>query len=416
MGPDDQGFEVTITDLGAGGDGVARVDGLVVFVPGAITGDVARVRITSRRRGFARAQLLGLVSPSPHRVAPSCPVQDCGGCAWRSVAYHHQLQSKRRVVVEALRRLGAIGSPERLVASTVPSPRTHGYRNRIRLYVRDAVAGYRRRGGKQLVPVAHCAVAAPAINEILGQLRPDLLQGVRQLELRCNQHGEVQAVVWPEPGAHLTADTLPLPGLVGLRVPLGPERGAARLQHDFGAARLAVSADSFVQVNSEVARALYQHIGSWLQPSPETRLLDLYSGVGAAGIVAAGAAAIVGIESAATAVADARHNALANGLASAHYHAGAVEQVLTRPALQSRFDAVIVNPPRAGCSQQVIDRLLALEVATLVYVSCDPATLARDIARLAPRYQVRTAVPFDMFPHTPHVETAVLLTGVTAGT
>ncbi len=340
-------LELEIADVAFGGKGVGRINGKAVFVPFTIEGERVRVRLVREKKNFAEAELLEVLEPSPHRVQPECPYFGrCGGCSYQHMDYAHELRTKFRQVEETLRRVGQItDAPLRPI---IPSPEPYHYRNRITVHAEDGTVGYFRRDAHQLIDVEQCPIALPAVNAALTELRG------RQ----------------PQTG-HFT-----------LRAHAGPR--------------------VFAQTNDAVAEAMAQLVEEMV-PRDQELLIDAFCGAGFFAKRLRGYfRRVIGIEWDRFAIAAAEKGALPHE----SYLAGNVEETLG-PLLRECALAqttVIADPPATGLSEGVRQLLLERAPATLVYVSCHPATLARDLRALSPAFVLRSVTPLDMFPQTAEIE------------
>ncbi|PJF48679.1 MAG: class I SAM-dependent RNA methyltransferase [Chloroflexi bacterium] len=375
--------EVTLTALAPTGEAVGRLpDGRIAFVPFGLPGERVAIRITHERRRFVRAALHGVLCPSKARVMPMCPhFTRCGGCDWQHIAYPAQVDFKTGLVREQLHRLGGIADPP--LRPCVPALHAFGYRNRIQLVASDDSAGwgYRMRHTHTVTPIQACPIAPPALNTLIATLPT---ANVAFADLRLFDDGP--RVVGAHPHALNTDGTITL-----------------------GRWRYFVPAEAFFQVNTAMAEVLVMEALRVLDPQPTWRVLDLYCGVGLfTRPLAERVAYVLGVERDAAAVRAAHRNVA--GLA-AEVWAADVGEALARPALRRvRWDAVVLDPPRAGMARLALDRLIALRVPRVVYVSCDPATLARDLRRLLDAgYALESVQPLDLFPQTRHVEVVARL-------
>lgn len=434
---------VAVSRLAAGGDGVARHEGQALFVPGGLPGDRVRVRLLPPRGRRAEGRLLEVLDPSPDRVAPPCPYAGtCGGCPWLALDPAAQRRARADLVREALARIGRLEVPDALPV-VAGDPAGLGYRSRIEVALgplgeggRRAV-GFRAAGSHDVVDVAACAVARRPVNAALAHLRAAAAAGrvpppVAEVEIAVGDDpGRVVATVrlaeaLPSKAAARLADRLveALEGLAGLRVEpparavraQAVERGETALHVAVPGPggrllSLEVPAGGFMQANPAVNARLVEAVVAAVAPRPGARVLDLYCGAGNFALpIAAAGAAVLGLETAGRAVEAARRSAERLGIVSARFRQVPVEEGLAWAAREGAPDAVVLDPPRMGAGPAVVDRLLALGPPRVVYVSCDPATLARDLARLAGGgYGVAALTVFDMFPQTPHVETLAVL-------
>ena len=455
MGHQGDTLLLRIESLNSEGEGVARLEGsFVVFVPDTLPGELAEVRVLLRKRRYARAQVLRVLEPSPQRIAPPCPLAArCGGCQLLHASYSLQLQAKEGFVREALRRLGGI--PDAPVASCAPSPRTLGYRNKAILPVRalpggGAALGFYRRHSHQVVPLReNCPVLDPRLQTLLSEARPFLVHPslppyregerpggfLREAVLRCGSlSGEsllCLAVRRPPRGkeervlAELHARLCgEVEGYRGLSLHVNPEPGnfvwagrtspflgASDLHEDLGPYRLRFDVSSFFQVNTLQARVLFEDTVLALGSASEGRILELYSGVGSLTLfLAAHAREILSVEEWAPATEALQWNLRAQGWEGRVRSLTGPAETILEGLGDQRFDGAVLDPPRTGCHPRVLERLLGLRPPKLVYVSCNPATLARDLRVLCDGgYRVSSVRPFDLFPQTSHVETRVLL-------
>ncbi|MDR2355226.1 MAG: 23S rRNA (uracil(1939)-C(5))-methyltransferase RlmD [Clostridiales Family XIII bacterium] len=442
----DAGGAVRITDTDAAGRGVGRTaDGLVVFVPGLIPGDLALITVERRRKRFAAASVKRLVEPSRDRALPLCPQFGCcGGCSLQNMRYAAQARLKERQTREKLLRIGGVRDP--LIRPVVTMDDPWHYRNKARYATDGANVGFYAAGSRAVVDAPDCPIQAPPANALAGVLRRFVAfrrqagagDFVRGLTVRTAfGTGEVMASLsvcgararscgaerlFPAMDAALSALPRAKNGppyrLKSLVVESDAESGAVFVAAGRGAIterlwdlRFELSPRSFFQVNPAGARALGDLVAAYAAPRRTETIFDLYCGAGALGLRCARAAGrVVGVESAASAVADARRNAARNGIKNADFICGPVERALPALLAREKPQTVILDPPRAGCRAELLAAVAVAAPARIVCVSCDPATLARDVKCLAAAgYAFAEATPVDMFPHTTHVETAALL-------
>jgi 23S rRNA (uracil1939-C5)-methyltransferase len=428
--------ELSIESLAYGGDGVAHLaDGRTAFVAGACPGDVVQVKVAEDHGRFVRARIEAIVEPSADRVEPPCPYFGlCGGCAWQHVSAQVQLAAKRRAVVDALTRIGGIPAEE-CVAATVASPREYGYRNKIELVatrIADGFSlGYHKSGSEDIVPVESCLLLPPthskAPRALLGALRylsgaQDL--GIRRVGLRVGAHTrDVEVALWtsatafPRQAAATTlTQALRTTSVVRVltkgadkeRKNVGVEvlAGKGAWRERLGGTTMTISAPSFFQVNTSAAETLVALVLDALCPGEGDRIIDVYAGAGTFTLpLAEITGEVLAIEGAGSAVRDLRRNL---------DDAGLYAEVIGGDAARELFaigtaDGLLIDPPRAGLTPEVIASAVATRAKTIVYVSCDPATLARDAKSLrANGYHLERATPVDMFPQTYHVETVAV--------
>lgn len=428
--------EVVIERLAVGGNGVGRVDGTVCFVPCTAPGDRLTVRIAARKKNYLEAEMVELLEPSSLRVQPLCPAfGQCGGCDWQHLAYEEQCRAKQEMLGDVLTRIGRMQSPS--VAGIVAAPSAYGYRARaqFKLHATDSglAVGFFRRGSRFVIDLpGGCPIVTPAIHAAMQRLRPLLTSlsdrnRIPQVSMEDGERGVVAIVhylghdtaglvrflrkhedglelagLFVQPGRKETLSAVFGSGTIEYLVPAGAEAsGVMSLSYDIG---------GFSQVNRSQNRRMIDLVRNLLEPKPSDRLLDLYCGNGNLSLpLASQLAGLVGMEAYAPSIASAIDNARQLRVNNSTFRcctaSGGLSSLI---ADKERFDAVLLDPPRTGAADLTGD-LLQLGAGRLVYVSCDPATLARDAAVLAGSgYYLKTAVPLDMFPQTAHLETVAL--------
>jgi len=431
--------DVSFTDLLANGQAVGRAGGRVVFCFGPLPGERATVRITTVKARYVVAEMVRLLSASAHRVAPFCPVFGaCGGCHVQHLSYAAQLAWKRDVVRNAFARIG--GLRDVAVRPVVGMPYPRAYRNKMALVVAHRggrpVLGFYRARSHDLVPISACPVLAPPLSEYVGRLdaaavdpqtAPALARTYHVVARTARATGQTVVTLTTDDASDEVALAAPalmtrLPGAVGItnafdlssrNAILGRKHrvvaGTAEIEERVGGLRFRISAGSFFQVNPAMLERILAFIAPGLQrPQP---IADLYCGAGTFALFfASHGCSVYGVEENARAVEEARRNAEINGLADrVRFDAGLVENVVVAGegfAALREARIAFLDPPRKGADERVLDAIARARVPNVWYLSCDPATLARDSAVLtANGYAVGVVQPFDMFPHTGHIET-----------
>ncbi len=403
-----------------GFDALAHHGRQVVFVPYAAPGDRVAAAVVEKHPGYLRARALSVLEPGPDRVLPGCRwYPTCGGCQWQHVRPTAQRAAKAAIVAEQLARLGGVRDAD--VRPTLPSPADWGHRARITLAVEGRRIGYRRARSHALVEVGDCPIADPALSAHLPAARAwvgALRVPLERVTIAAVPDGVVlagSATAPPGPvdlaaSEALAARVATVRGTIvaggGVRLVAGDPTVRVPLEPGLD---LEVPADVFTQVNPGANRTLVETVLSLGRFTAGERVLDLYCGAGNLSLpVARRGAAVLGIERDEVAVAAARANATRLRLAGATFRAASVVDAL-RDVAAGTVDAVVLDPPRAGAAD-ALDALAALRAPRIVYVSCDPATLARDVKRLvACGYRTGVVQPIDVFPQTYHVETAAEL-------
>ena len=431
--------ELTIERLALGGNGVARIDGKVCFVPFSAPGDRLKVRVTREHRSYCEAESVKLLEASPQRVEPRCPAfGQCGGCDWQHISYQAQSDAKQQILTQTLQRVARLGAP--VVAKTAASKLDYGYRARARFKLHAAASGlavgFFRRGSHVVIDLPQgCPICTSSINAAILKLRqviqalPDLNR-VPQISLEEGLAGVVAVVQYT--GADLQRlkqlflqhqDQLGLCGLflhIGRQEALQPVFGSGHLTYQVpccdpaaNVMTLGYEIGGFSQVNRLQNQSMVKLVCDYAQPTADLRMLDLYCGNGNLSLPLSGAVQeLLGIEGFAPSIASAVDNARQLRVNNSTFRCNDASKELRHLIAQhALFDLVLVDPPRAGAAD-VARELGQLGAERIVYVSCDPATLARDLVHLCgvAGYRLIEATPLDMFPQTAHLETVALLT------
>ena len=366
-------------------------DGLALFVPLTAPGDRVRVRVVERKKRFGRAEILELIEPGPDRVEAPCSVFGrCGGCRWQHLAYPAQLEAKREILREALTRIGGWTPPEEIPFT--PSPSGYGYRTRARLFLSRDGVGYRREASHALCPVERCPILVPELDAELARWA----DGDETLE----RAGAPEEWEWVADDAGRVRRH---------RLDASAAESPPPSEFQIAADRMTISPGTFVQANRLLHAALHRAVlGAAGQGS---RALELHAGAGFFSLALARQfESLEVVESSPGAVADLRVNLARAGLSHVRVSEGQVDRVLESRA-RGGVDMVLLDPPRAGLSESASAALIEIGAPRVVYLSCDPATLARDTARLgAGGYALQSVEGFDLFPQTAHLEALVVLT------
>ena len=402
-------LDLDLTALVYGGDAIGRLpDGRAVFVPFGLPGERVRVRLVEEKRNFARGVLLKVLQPSPERIQPRCPhFSVCGGCHYQNLDYAAQLRVKTGVLRDQLARIAGIADPP--LAEMVPSPLEWNYRNTVQFHPDPAgKLGFQAADGRGVVAVSECHLPEPALNDIWPLLDLEPVPGLERVSFRLGADEDILVALEGEEmePPELSVEALPV-SVVQLS-----SLGATVLAGEDGVfidvleRSFRVSAGSFFQVNTRMAALMVGHILESLPVDSSKVVLDLYCGVGLfSAFLAPLAAEVIGVEAAPSACADYAVNL--DEFENVSLYEGMAEQVL--PALERHIDFAVVDPPRAGLERAALDALVNLHPAKIAYVSCDPATLARDAKRLiAAGYRLERVTPFDLFPQTYHIESISL--------
>ncbi|MFM1654731.1 23S rRNA (uracil(1939)-C(5))-methyltransferase RlmD [Brevibacillus sp. B_LB10_24] len=447
-----QTVELEISGLTHEGAGVGRYEGYTLFVPQALPGDRIRAEVVHVKKNYGFARLLDVLAESPHRVQPPCPVFDrCGGCSLQHLAYEEQLRHKRQVVVDNLRRIGGIpteGEGAVLVHPTLGMANPWRYRNKAQVPIGEQegglVGGFYAERSHTIIDIDHCLIQHEANDEAVAAVKRIAVRlGIQPYDE--NRHtgllrhvvtrvgantGEVMVVLItteafiPQRELLIEAICRQLPAVKSIVQNINPHRtnvifgdetftlwGQDEIYDTIGPVRFAISARSFYQVNPQQTEVLYKKTLEYAGLTGEQTVIDAYCGIGTISLfLAQRARRVYGVEIVPEAIADANRNARLNGIDNVTFAVGAAEEVI--PAWKQegiRADVIVVDPPRKGCDEALLTTILQMRPERVVYVSCNPATLARDLKVLGELYEVREVQPVDMFPWTGHVECCSLL-------
>ena len=424
-------ISIPIEKLVDGGAGLGRWEGRVVFVPGACPGEAVQARITTVKKGYAEAQLQKVLTPSPDRVTPPCPVfGTCGGCQWQQIAYPAQIEAKIGILREDLRRIGKLADPNILPPiSTNP----HEYRTRIRLKTdltkSEPIIGFYEERSHRIVPIEACLIASPPLSRALAGLYSILSDPADRLVSLTDLHlhlargtGELQARYFAEDEPQDRVERVftkfeeAMPEAVGQvyysRTGRRWIRGRDYVIDRYKDVSFRIGDRAFAQVNWDLNAALIDTVLTFASLSGRESVLELYCGIGTFGIfLAREAAALAGFDENEVAVEDANYNARQSGLTNARFEAKPVELAVSELADRKKtFDCVVLDPPREGVNRRTLESLLQMKPSRIVYVSCDPATLSRDLKILIDGgYRPGRLQPIDLFPQTYHLETVAEL-------
>lgn len=457
---------ITITDVAAEGKAIAKVDGLAIFVPFVVPGDVVDLQIRRKKHSFAEAEAVKFHQYSPNRARPFCPhFGVCGGCKWQCLPYDLQLNHKQRQVEETLKRIGKVELPE--IQPILGSRQTRAYRNKLEFgfcnkkwLTTEQVAsgekfdnmnavGFHITGAfDKILDITECHLMADINNRLRNGIRAYAFEHglgfydyrrseglLRNMMIRTSATGELMVLMqfcihtpeeeeqalallnfihatYPEVTSLLYVNNTKCNDTIG-DLEVKTYSGTDYIYESMEDLRFKVGPKSFYQTNSEQAYELYKVARDFAGLTGNELVYDLYTGTGTiANFVAHRARQVIGIEYVPEAIEDAKVNAELNGLKNTLFFAGDMKDILTQDFINQygRPDVIITDPPRAGMHPDVVATILFAAPHTIVYVSCNPATQARDLALLNEKYRVERVQPVDMFPQTHHVENVVLLT------
>jgi 23S rRNA (uracil1939-C5)-methyltransferase len=433
--------DVKIEKMAFGGAGFGQLDGKACFVPFTAPGDIARIRIKKEKRSYLEGELLELIEPSERRVTPPCPVFGaCGGCNWQHLSYSDQLRAKEEIFAELLWRSGRV--PRERILPIIPAPEPFAYRARIQLKVRcvdgQPQIGFYRAGSHFVINIpGKCAIVHPVINRLIAGLRRVITlfpeaEKIPQIDVAIGGDERAELVIHyigsrkQEIIRHFQKYCHDLGGAgiflqTGRKTTLEKISGDGPLHltykvpncsfPDLPEIMLSFSSGGFSQVNYRQNLALIETVCSWAGMTGRERVLDIFCGNGNFSLPLAGKAShVTGVEGYGPSITIARYNSETNGIKNVSFAcADAVNEISRLVAADDKFDIVLLDPPREGAAE-VARAIPALQPKAILYVSCDPATLARDIGILKSLdYEVTKCRPVDMFPQTYHIESVTLL-------
>lgn len=399
---------LTLESMAHGGDAIGYHEEKAIFVPFGISGETVRVEITESHASYARARLIEVLEPSPARRTPPCPhFGTCGGCQWQHISYEAQLKAKREIVRYQLRRIGKQEHPN--VLETIGMTDPWRYRNHVQAQTdKDGHLAFREHGSHKNVPIETCPILHPLIAELWDEVEIDV-PSIESVSLRAGTRTGERLILFH--GTEETPPSLTIDEKVSCVYQHGDDdpllmAGEDHYHEVLCERRFRVSSLSFFQCNTEQAERLIQVVDGYLALDESDVLLDLYCGVGTFMLCLAPQVEFaIGIEESESAVADARAN---NNYENTEILQGKVADVLSE--YRVLCSAAVLDPPRAGCSEQALRGFLESSPERVAYVSCDPATLARDVARLTEGgYELVEVQPVDLFAQTYHIESVAFL-------
>jgi 23S rRNA (uracil1939-C5)-methyltransferase len=398
-----------LTGYAYGGEALGRLaDGRMLFVPFALPGETVRVRLVEEKRGYARAQLVEVLQASPERIQPRCAhFGTCGGCHYQHLSYPSQLQAKSAILREQLERIGGISDPG--LGEIVATPQSFNYRNHVQFHLtEEGKLGFHLGRSDEVLAIQECHLPEAALNQVWPLLDFESIPALERISLRLGAADDLQLVLEssdPLP-PELNVEDLPLSVVHLSQGDALVLAGSAAVTMEVLGRAFAVSAGSFFQVNTFMAGEMVKHVlnllGTHQALGPDKILIDVYCGVGLfSAFIAPQVGRLIGIEAVPSAVEDFALNL--DEFDQVELYEAPAEVVL--PAIEVQPAAVLVDPPREGIDRRAMDGLIRLHPPLVIYVSCDPATLARDARRLvAAGYRLEQVTPFDLFPQTYHIE------------
>ncbi|PKM93202.1 MAG: 23S rRNA (uracil(1939)-C(5))-methyltransferase RlmD [Firmicutes bacterium HGW-Firmicutes-1] len=441
-------YSLTIDDLNVDGDGVGKIDGYALFVPGAVPGDKVYVKVIKVNKNLGFAKIEEIILPSKDRCAPTCKVASkCGGCQLQHINYNAQLEFKRNKVEQTLKRIGGFNHIK--VEPTIGMEDPYHYRNKAQYPVGEDVFGNIQIGfyvnrSHRIVPIETCAIQNVKNDEVIEAVKSYMIDNgvkpyneenhkglIRHIVTRYSKHKDVLQVTLVVNGRKIPKEEelikrlSKLDWIEGILININSEKtnvilgnetkvlyGKRHIVDNIGDVSYRISPTSFYQVNPIQTEKLYKTVLDYAQLTGEEIVWDAYCGIGTIALYLASKAKYVyGVEIVPEAIEDAHYNMELNKIDNADFFVGKAEQVIEKKYQEGiRADVIVVDPPRKGCDQKLLDTIIHMSPKRVVYVSCDPATLARDVKILSEAgYEISAVQPVDMFPMTTHVETCCLL-------
>ena len=441
-------LNVFVEDLTHDGSGVAKVDGYPLFIPGVLPGEEAEIQVMKTMKKYGFAKLIKVTKESPDRVEPPCHVfWECGGCQLQHLSYEGQLVQKQKTVRDAMERLGKL--PDVLVHPVIGMDDPWRYRNKsqIPFSERDGevVSGFYRSRTHHIVDTDVCIIQGEEADELMATLKKELhTMGIEAYDERTNRGmlrhlivrkaratGELMVVLvtrskkFPQKEAAMELIKRVVPNVTSIMQNVNSEKtnvifgeetillhGKPFIVDSIGDIHFEISARSFYQVNSEQTKVLYEQALKYAQLTGNETVIDAYCGIGSISLfLAQNAKEVYGVEIVPQAIEDAKRNAELNGIDNAFFEAGPAEVVIPKWYADGKhFDVLVVDPPRKGCDEKLLETILEYKPKRVVYVSCNPATLARDLRILEDGgYRTQEVQPVDMFPHSSHIEVVTWL-------
>lgn len=398
-------MEVKIERLDHQGRGITKVDGVTTFVNNALVGEVVDIEITQKKKKFNTALVKKYITTSLDRVEPICPYfKTCGGCDLMHMSYENQLKFKQNKVVNIIERYTSIDSKK---VKNILYANEYYYRNKVTFQVKGQI-GFFDKKSYDVVPIKHCYIASKKINEILNILNDCDLKDISQIMIRSNEKNNMVVIHTKQISKEIIEKLEGKCSLIQYDNKYQLLSGVGYLIDNIGDYQFMISPASFYQVNKNTVKLLYDKVREYLNPKSNDIVLDLYSGTGTIGIyISKFVKKVISVEINQSAVDDARKNKELNRVDNIEMICDDVANVIDQ--FQEKINSIIVDPPRSGLDNKTLQYLEKIRSDKIIYVSCDPITLARDLEKLCQWYSVDEITPVDMFPNTSHVECVCIL-------
>lgn len=398
-------MEVKIERLDHQGRGIAKVDGITTFVINALVDEIVDIEIIQKKKKFNTAVVKKYIKTSPDRIDAICPYfKMCGGCDLMHMNYKNQLNFKQNKIINIIERYTSIDSKK---VKNILYSNEYYYRNKVTFQVKEKIGFYDKKS-YDIVPIEHCYIASKKINELLSILNTCDLKGITQIMIRTNEDTEMVVIYTKYISKEIMEKLKDKCSLIMYDGQYKQISGNNYIIDNIGDYKFVISPASFYQVNKNTVKLLYDKVLEYLKPDLNDVVLDLYSGTGTIGIyVSNSVKKVISVEINKFAVEDARKNKELNNVNNIEFICDDVANVID--SFKEKIDSIIVDPPRSGLDDKTVSYLKQISSNKIVYVSCDPITLARDLEKLSELYEINEITPVDMFPNTSHVECVCVL-------
>lgn len=398
-------MKVQIERLDHQGRGIAKVEGITTFIPNALIGEIVEIEIIQKKKKYNIGKVVKYIEQSLKRVKPICPYfEKCGGCDLMHMSYPEQLQFKKNKIENIIERYTSL---DKNIVKDILYGTEYNYRNKVTFQVKNQIGFYDKKSN-DIIPIIYCYLASKNINEILSIFTTCHLKNVDQIMVRSNNKDNMVVIHSKKMTNEIIEKLKEKSFILQYDQKYQLISGQNHIVDQIGNYQFIISPDSFYQVNSNMVEKLYQQVLQYLQPQKKEIVLDLYSGTGTIGIyISSYVKKVISVEINPYAVEDAKKNRELNHVENIEFICDDVANVIDQ--FKQKIDSIIVDPPRSGLDEKTIHYLKQINPNKIVYVSCDPITLARDLERLSDIYSVKEVTPVDMFPNTSHVECVSVL-------
>lgn len=409
----DEIYETVITSLENEGCGVSKINGIVVFIPKALVGEKVRLRITEIKKNFARGKIVEILEKSNNRIKSKCPYYDeCGGCNLRHQTDTENLKFKKEKIENALKRIGKIDAK---VEDVIPSFKNDNYRNKLSLKVEDDKIGFYGEGTYQLIDIDYCLLAHEEINKALKVIRiyiKEFKNKIKNVTIKYgNAMNELLIDIYSLSEEDVNIVNYLTSNIDNLETVIFNDKvllGTGYIKEISNGLMFNCSSKSFFQVNGMQAEKMYDTAIKLAKLKKDDVVLDLYCGTGTIGmILSCHVKKVIGVEIVEDAIKDARQNLIVNDISNVDFICGDATKVISK--IKEKIDVIFVDPPRSGIDRKAIAIIKKIMPKKIIYISCNPVTMARDLSYLNDLYNINNVVPFDMFPNTAHVECVSVL-------